>query len=708
MFKNTAYPSIRTAIFGLVFALFANASLWAQDIPDIPASVEFAGINVRFDNGARKIIDSDVRSLMSNKSFWEQKMDRAVLYFPILEGVLIEEEVPLDFKYLALQESSLKPDAVSTSNAVGFWQFKQETAQELGMQIDDTMDERKSITASTRGAARYLKRSNEQFHNWVSSLYSYYLGMGGISKLVPASWTYAKEITLDARTDRYVLRFFAHKIAMEAGLERHRSANAVVLLEYPNARGRTFEMIGRDLGLDPLEIRRYNLWTQNSQIPADREYTVVLPVSSDQINVVREKLSLTRQEPAITSISEDIGFPVMRQASVQLRGSNDPLFYEVNGLPGVEARAGDDASTLAKIAKIRTSRFLKYNDMDSRDPLEAGEVYYLAKKNKKGAVPFHTVREGETIRKISQIYGIRTKDLMKYNRIMNRNLGLQTGRVMWLMKKRPANTPVEIANPVTPIPGSYDKPIVVTDTKPDLVGATEEMPKNAAERRRYKPKLADSTPEAKPESTTTNTRPTAEVRKPETKTATSVNTGVGTGNDRIVIISTDEKSAPGDFDSEPAAKSRPASPPSTFENTPSRISTAPTAAATPARTPAPAKTGIKYHTVEAGQTFYRISKMYGITINEVMTWNGMTGSNVLEVGQQLAVSDPNKAIRPTPAPAGQRPATANGYTLHTVAAGETLFRISKDYDVSIQDIKTLNNMKDNNVKLGATLKIPKK
>ncbi len=700
MFKNTAFLPTRTLIFGLVFALFASTSLWAQDVPDIPGSVEFAGINVRFDDSARKIIESDVRSLMSNKRFWELKMDRAVLYFPILESVLIEEEVPLDFKYLAAQESSLTPDAVSTSDAVGFWQFKQETAQELGLQIDDTMDERKSITASTRAAARYLKRSNEQFHNWVSSLYSYYLGMGGISKLVPQSWAYAKEVTLDARTDRYVLRFFAHKIAMEAGLERYRTTNTVVLLEYPNGRGRTFEMIGRDMGIDPLEIRRYNLWTQSGQIPADREYMVVLPVSADQINVVREKLSLTRQEPVITTVSGDIGFPVLRQASVQLRGRNDPVFYDVNGLPGIEARAGDQASTLAKIAKISTSRFLKYNDMDSRDPLEAGEVYYLAKKNKKGIVPFHNVREGETIHKISQVYGIRAKDLMKYNRIMNRNLRLQTGRVMWLMKKRPANKPVEIVNPSTPIPGSY--------AKPELVGGTEEIPKNASERRRYKPKLADSTPETTSNSNPTSTPPASETMQPDAKTPTSSSTGVGTGNDRIVIISADDKFAPGDFDSEPAPKPRTSTPTSTFENTPSRTSTAPTATTTPAppaRTPStPAKEGVKYHTVEAGQTYYRISKMYGITINDVMAWNGLLGNSILEVGQQLAVSDPNKAVRP----AAQRPATTNGYTLHTVAAGETLFRISKDYDVSIQAIQTLNNMTDTNVKLGSTLKIPKK
>ena len=286
-------------------------------------------------------------------------MDRAILYFPILEGVLIEEEVPLDFKYLAVQESSLTPDAVSTSDAVGFWQFKRETAQELGLLVNNQIDERKSITASTRAAARYLKRSNEQYNNWVSALYSYYLGVGGIKEIIPKNWAYAKEITLDGKTDQYVLRFFAHKIALEAGMERYRTANAVVLLEYRKGRGRTFSSIARELSLDPLEIRRYNLWTDSDQIPADRDYVVALPVASDQINNVRELLMITREDPTANFADDDIGFPILRKASVQLKGRNDPVFYEINSLPGIQARPGDKASDLAKAAKVRTSSFLK-------------------------------------------------------------------------------------------------------------------------------------------------------------------------------------------------------------------------------------------------------------------------------------------------------------------------------------------------------------
>ena len=56
-----------------------------------------------------------------------------------------------------MQESALISDAVSVSNAVGFWQFKDFTAIEMGLRVDKEVDERMNIVAASRGAARYIK-----------------------------------------------------------------------------------------------------------------------------------------------------------------------------------------------------------------------------------------------------------------------------------------------------------------------------------------------------------------------------------------------------------------------------------------------------------------------------------------------------------------------------------------------------------------------
>ena len=63
-------------------------------------------------------------------------LDRVSLYFPIIERVLNEEKIPDDFKYLSIQESALISTAKSSSNAFGFWQFKEETAKTHGLIIN--------------------------------------------------------------------------------------------------------------------------------------------------------------------------------------------------------------------------------------------------------------------------------------------------------------------------------------------------------------------------------------------------------------------------------------------------------------------------------------------------------------------------------------------------------------------------------------------
>lgn len=676
---------LRTLLSTIIVCAVVS-STYAQNTVDIPNSVQFGGINVNLDKGAKEIIGSDIKSLMSNKRFWDDKMDRAVLYFPIIEGILIEQEVPIDFKYLAVQESSLNPDAISSSNAIGFWQFKKETAQELGIRVDNEIDERKSISASTLAAARYLKRSNQQYNNWVSSLFSYYLGMGGVKNLIPANWSGAREIVLTAKTDRYVLRFFAHKIALEAGLDSHRTSNTIVLLETTSGGENSFAGIAQKLNVNELELKQYNRWVSGDQIPVDKEYPIVIPVSTDQINSVREKLSIARQNVGMETVKKDIGFPILRK--LPKVGAKGHLFYEINGIQGIQARADDTPSSLAKAARTSVAKLMRLNDQTGNEPIAANSVYYLAKKGKKAKVPYHTVRSGETLRGVSQIYGIRLKNLLQYNRITNRNLRLQTGRVLYLTQKRPRNQPVEIIEQPqfeqnNELPVQAAQPVTIASTP------AANLPQNASERKKYTPKLADET-------ATTSTAPATNGASSAGTTKTTTPAASNTSsNDRIVIISEGEtvnvstKNDSWKEETKTTTRTSSSSKPASQNNTVAQPATA------------SVNSSAAYHTVAAGQTYYSISKLYNLSIDELLHINNLTTNDKLSVGQRLK-------LKSTGTTSSSPVASSSGETLtHTVVSGETMFRISQIYKVSIDDIKKLNNLRDNTVKVGQKLLIPK-
>ena len=745
MIKQTSFLATPLLLAGL------TSLAQPSPVPTVPTQLAFANISVQLDPDARRIVQQDVNALMANRQYWTAKLDRVALYFPIIEAILIDEDVPTDVKYLAVQESSLTPDAVSASAAVGYWQFKAETATGLGMRVDDQVDERRSITASTHGAARYLKQSNKQFNNWVASLYSYYLGAGGIAKLIPPDWAYAREIALDGRTDRYILRFFAHKIAVESALANHPNGNKLALLEYAGGGGKSLRAIAIETGVDEFELQKYNRWVLNEGVPTDKPYVVVLPVATDQLNEVRQRISQIVPAKTPDVAQTDVGFPVLRRVTTGLSSKNDPVLYEINGLPGIQAQPGDNVSSLARKAKMSVSSFLRYNDMSERDPVIENNVYYLAKKRKKALVPFHTVREGETTRSISQRYGIRLKKLMRYNRL-DRLQRLVTGRVMWLRERRPASRPVEVITsptaPVydqTPAPATRPADVATTNGAPRRVDGMDEVPRNSSERRKYRPKLVDGGVAENDGTSAPATRPAPERAAPAPTTSRSADAG----SERIVIVRSADAATPAR--TVPVAttpeRARPTASPvptdrSPTDRSPSRTrprqtsdpgeaeeqqadgSTTPVSSKAPPRPAAPVETSrpapvastsapvtvnrsATTHTVEPGQTYYSISRLYDLTVDDLLTLNNRTASDILEVGQKLAVK-PSAGVVVNPSKAAvEAGATGGKLVYHTVEKGDTMFSISKRYDVSISQIQEWNNLTDTGVQLGQRLKIVK-
>ena len=209
---------------------FATTLSVAAQTPQVPKKLDFGGITLSIRDDARKEIQKDVDALWQSPKHLAIKVEKARTYFPIIEKIFEEERVPDDFKFLVLQESALIPDAVSVSNAVGYWQFKDFTAAEMGMRVDKQIDERMNIVSSTTAAARYIKKNNFYFNNWVFALQAYQMGAGGVMKAEKNFHSGAKHMDITSHTYWYVKKFLAHKVAFE-GLVESPGATQLILFE---------------------------------------------------------------------------------------------------------------------------------------------------------------------------------------------------------------------------------------------------------------------------------------------------------------------------------------------------------------------------------------------------------------------------------------------------------------------------------------------
>lgn len=165
--------------------------------------------------GVREALDHELVVNTYRHSSTILYLKRAARWFPVIEPILIEEGVPVDFKYLAVVESGLS-QAVSPAGASGFWQFMKKTAPEFGLEVSSTVDERYHVEKATHAACAYLKEAHGKFGSWVLAAASYNMGQSGVSSALEAQRvsTYW-DLHLNAETARYVYRLLALREVME-------------------------------------------------------------------------------------------------------------------------------------------------------------------------------------------------------------------------------------------------------------------------------------------------------------------------------------------------------------------------------------------------------------------------------------------------------------------------------------------------------------
>lgn len=165
-----------------------------------------------------------VDTFSSRRDLIEQWDQNGRKYAPMILDALESEGLPDRLLYLAMLESSLRPDAVSPAGATGIWQFMPATAREMGLRVSAEFDERRDPVASTRAAARYLSYLYDQMGDWALAAAAYNGGMGRVRRALERTgaktyWDLVEQNALPDETMAYVPKIMA--ISILAGEGRH-------------------------------------------------------------------------------------------------------------------------------------------------------------------------------------------------------------------------------------------------------------------------------------------------------------------------------------------------------------------------------------------------------------------------------------------------------------------------------------------------------
>ena len=413
-----------------VLLLSAVIAVHAQT-PQVPHKMQFAGMTLTIRDDARKEIQKDVDALTQSPRHHNIKVERAKTYFPIIEKVFEEERVPDDFKYLVIQESALIADAVSVSNAVGFWQFKDFTAVEMGLRVDKEIDERLNIVSSSRAAARYIKKNNFHFNNWLFALQAYQMGAGGAMRSLPKNLSGARSIDITTKTYWYVKKFLAHKVAFENDVKGEGTVRAIAI---DNSSKKLLSDIAKEVSVSEEDIKFYNKWAKNGRIPDDRTYAVIIPVIGDGAEIKLPAPTLAKAEQQQPSQAPQI------QAT-------RPEKTKINGIMAIKSVAGETPVTLAARGGVKVENFLEWNDINRNSAIHPDTYYLLGKKRTRGEEAYHQVAAGENLWEISQKYGVQPRKIRRFNRMGSKD-EVSAGMTLWLASKKPRNADKNISEEV--------------------------------------------------------------------------------------------------------------------------------------------------------------------------------------------------------------------------------------------------------------------
>ncbi len=448
---------IRHTLLALLCLLSRLA--FPQRLPPVPKEVNFGGETIYLDAQAQQRLQQELINLYVDRAVLRNATEQMQAIESLLKPMLDERSIPADMRYACLP--------TSTSNGA-YWGLDARKASRLNLRVDTSVDERLNVASSSQAVLDELVSWHVKYKNWnwIRILLNYAAGHrpnDPANVVEPGGARLpTDQLQLPADSPPLIWLTLARKIAFEREVPLFNpKATSFLLYAYRQGQGKSLAAIAQKLGIEQVRFMLFNDWLHVGLIPTDKVYPVLIRLTPDELLTVRNLSSSTIQlgSSAQSADPVDLGFPVLRKLADD--SSIDPitrtlvLFYEINDRKGIQAQTCDNIITLAYYGQLSVRCFKKINDMAERELVRPGEIYYLEPKARKAKIPFHVMQAGQTLREVSTIYGLRMKNLLRYNRLPT-SQRLQAGRILWLREKRPANIPPEYKLLPEPAPPSSE------------------------------------------------------------------------------------------------------------------------------------------------------------------------------------------------------------------------------------------------------------
>lgn len=147
------------------------------------------------------LVERHAKSYSAKPEYMARISGRASLYMYHVVQELEKRGMPTELALLPIIESAFNPQALSSADAAGIWQFVPGTGKDFNLKQNMFKDERRGVLASTDAALTYLQRLYTMFGDWQLALAAYNWGEGNVQKAIKRNQEAGKPTDFESLAD---------------------------------------------------------------------------------------------------------------------------------------------------------------------------------------------------------------------------------------------------------------------------------------------------------------------------------------------------------------------------------------------------------------------------------------------------------------------------------------------------------------------------
>lgn len=423
-------------------------------------------------------IDREFDWYVANADYLNLVLKRSERYLHHIAEALERNGMPLDLALLPIVESAYDPFAFSRGQAAGLWQIIPGTGRELGLKQDWWYDARRDVLESTEAALRYLRQLEQQFDgDWLLAVAGYNAGGGSVSRALRRAAAEGREADfwgvrpyLPLETRSYVPKLMALARLVGDPEEYGVSLPAIADERYFRVveTGGQVDMAlaAQVAGMSTDELYLLNPGVKQWATDPDGPHRLLVPVdSADDLAAAvtnTNGLAWVRWIRHVVSAGETLGHLAIRYRTTaevlrETNGLGGDLIRVGQGLmvpqptgaadgygllvaaladgtdypPGAErrqayvVRPGDSLWSVARRYGVTVADLAQWNSMSPQDILSVGRelvvwsdsTVFVPSANQRIRRITYTVRQGDSLYRISTRFRVSMADLVQWNNI---------------------------------------------------------------------------------------------------------------------------------------------------------------------------------------------------------------------------------------------------------------------------------------------------